>query len=109
MLTGKGDELNSLSLSKNGRTITQTTLKGLLKMAALPSLQIDLQFSKVTGELKFSAEKKKKMMRQTPSSSRKSHLAEKEPKKSSSILETSMRLFLHNYKWNSVELHGAVG
>lgn len=79
-------------------------------MAALPSLQIDLQFSEVTGELKFSTEekKKKKMMRQTPGSSRKSHLTEKEPKKSSSILETSVRLFIHNYKWNPVELHGNV-
>lgn len=52
LLTGKGDEVN-------GREITQTTLKSLLKMAALLSLQIDLQFSKVTGELKFSAEEKK--------------------------------------------------
>lgn len=81
-------------------------------MAALPSLQIDLQFSEVTRELKFSAEKKKKkkkkMMRLTPGSSRKSHLTEKEPKKSSSILETSVRLFIHNYKWNPVELHSNV-
>jgi hypothetical protein len=52
LLTEKGDEFN-------GREITQTTLKSLLKMAALPSLQIDLQFSKVTGELKFSAEGEK--------------------------------------------------
>lgn len=102
--------MNSLGPGKNGQAVTQTTLKGLLKMAALPSLQIDLQFSEVTRELKFSAEEKekKKMMRQTPGSSRKSHLTEKEPKKSSSILEISTRLFLHNYKWNPVELHGTI-